>query len=1070
MLKKISLILTFISFANLALASNNGYYQDPDVFKNLVVFVSEDDLWVVPKDGGDAKRITTLGSDIKNPVFSPDGKKVVFSSNHNGGYDLYTVDLDTGELTRVTYISSGYLRISDWYEPNTVYFVSDHTSAFNKESHLFKLDLDAKKIEKQSYGGAKFFSTNGRQKALQKIQYREFGYWKSYKGGATGDIWFDNGKGKFNELFKNEANTSRPTIIEGRIFFLSDKDGVGNIYSMDFEGRDIRQHTLHKDYYVRHFRGDNDSLVYSIAGDLYIHDIATDKSKKINIAFHSNKGKSDIKFPNAKNFIEHYSPHPKKDVFVQIIRGHVVVSHYFNGTSFEVGNKKYRYRIAEWAKEGKFIILASSFKESDCIHILDANTLEIKHEFTGFKFGRINAIIPANKADKFVVTNDTGDMFMVTFGKGGNEVSKIDATKYGWISGISWSDDDMHIAYSAMNSNKNAVIKLYSIRNHESSVLTEEDSNAWATRFDSKSKFLYFLSDRNYVPFTDYHDGRIFYPMWNKPYIMSLNRENLMPFYGASGALDVSEGDQEDDKKEAKSIINIKNSHRKIVPFPVPDMLYYNIYSSGDKIWFLMSGPQPNADILTRDSQGGKKTLQMFDFNKNKLVPIADGIEDAILTKNGESFLIRVGAELRLISSMPGGNPSQPQEITSSDYGADSGWVYNDPNLMVNVKDEWYKIYNEAWANQKDRFNNPRHNINWNEIYQKYKPLLEKVSTRLELNDVLWEMQGELKTSHAYVFGGDIKEQNNYTVAKLGATFTYDENEKAYRFERIYRGEPWNSRAASPLKYPGLKLRERDLLYSINNLKLTKEFTPEMALVNAGNDRSIILEVAYNNGQSRRYVHVNSLDKEYDLYYKEFIKTNGSYVAKKTDGKICYIHVPDMMPRGFTEFYKGYLNCYNKDGIIIDARYNGGGYVSSQILDFLTRHRIGVFDSKIMGKEAYPSLASKGNYVLLVNQYSGSDGDIFANAFKFMRLGPVIGKRTWGGTIGIRMDKYLVDGALTTQPEFISWFANTGYDIENYGVDPNIEVENTPNDAIEGKDTQLDRAIEEITKLVMENN
>lgn len=1065
------LIFIFAVFISQITLAADGYYQYPAISKDNIVFVSDNDLWLVNKKGGETKRLTSINADIITPVFSPDGNSILFVSNHNSGYDIYKLEMN-GKIERLTFISASYMRLSTWASHNIAYFTSNHKSHFIKDSELFKIDVNTKIIEKQNYGPVKFFSTNGKQKAIQRIQYREFGYWKGYKGGATGDMWLDNGNGNFNEIFKTESNLTMPTIIGGRVFFLSDKDGPGNLYSVNFEGKDLRQHTNFKDYYARNFRTDGDSIVFTAGGDIYVYDISAGKYEKIAINFTSNKNAQNIKFPNIKNHIEHYSPHPKQDIFAQIIRGHAVITHYFDDYSFEIGNKQHRYRIAEWAKDGEYLILSSSFKDSDCVYILDGKNFENKYDFKGFKFGRISSIIPANKTEKFIVTNESGDIFLVNYGKGAHEVLKIDRTNFWTINSAAWSDDDMHVVYNYTDENRVDVIKMYSVRNNESNIITDTSSNSFTAKFDSKNKFLYFLSDRNFVPYTDYHDFRVYFPMHNRPYLMSLKRENILPFNAASGTIDLKDKPDESSKetKDIKSIINIDHSYRRVVPFPVADMIYLNIFASGDKVWFLAAQPQNVLDPSFKGMADNRKSLYMFDFSKNKMLPVADGIDDAVLTKNGENFLIKVGQELRLISSAPNSNPSQPAELTSNDYGADSGWIVNDPNLYINTKEEWRKIYKESWSNMKDRFNNPKKTINWSEIYDKYKPLIDKVSTRLELNDVLWEMHGELETSHAYVFGGDIVEPEKINVAKLGADFVYDDSEKAYRFKKIYRGEPWNPNASSPLKYPGVNVRNDDILYSVNNIKLTKDMTPEMALVNASNGRSVVLEVAFANSKNRRMVHVNPLDSELDIYYKEYVKKNSDYVKKKTDNKVCYIHIPDMMPRGFTLFYKNYLKCYNNAGIILDIRNNAGGYVSSQILDFVTRHRIGHKESVIDGKEPYPNFASKGNFVLLTNQYTGSDGDIFANAFKFLRLGPVIGKRTWGGVIGIRFDKALVDGTITSQPEFASWFANTGYDIENFGVEPSIEVDNTPNDYIKDKDAQLDKAIEEVNRLIQENN
>ncbi|MBN8827428.1 MAG: PDZ domain-containing protein [Sphingobacteriia bacterium] len=1074
MKKLLPFFLTFLCFSfNNANAANEGYFQEPDINGDNIVFVSDNDLWQVNRTDGNPIRLTSFYSQIHTPVFSKDGSKIAFLGTHHGAGDIYVINKNGGTAQRITFVGVPRMRIIHWDEKNYIYFTSPYKNPFGY-NHIYRVHPDIRTIEKLPLGPATFYSTNGKAKVLQRTQYNEFGYWKTYRGGAKGDIWIDSeGNGKFHEFVKLESNLNRPTIIKERVYFLSDHENVGKIYSLNLDGQDLKIHSNNKDFYARNFRSDGNNIVYTVAGEIYIYDISNDKNELLTINFPANRKLKEEKFVNLKEYYEHYSPHPTKDLIAFIVRGHPVITHFYNGTTIRIGKEKYRYNIIEWAEKGEFIIASSSHTDSDCIHIFDTSNFEEVYTFNKFKFGRIKSIIPAYNAKKIAVTNSEGELFLVSYSKNNTEIVKVDKSERSVINEISWSNDDLHFTYAVTsmslgdyNSFPRYKLKLYSVKDNKSVDLTETHYSSFYPIFDTYKRYIYFISDKNHVPYREAHDANIIFPLFSKPYLMTMNHEVPMPFVNSFNFNQIIES-----QNNTQAIINVKNSHRRIAPFPVNDLVYNKIFAHNNRVWFLSSQPSP--EIMCFDCKNfkeeNKKSLHLFDFEKNKLLSVAEGIDDAILTRNGEAFLIRIDNNFRYISSAHTSNPKQTQ-FSSKETGVESGWLNIDLSLKISLQDEWKKIYNEAWSLLREKFNNPRiKSVDWFKIRDKYYPLIDKVSTRSELNDVLWEMQGELRSSHAYVWGGDFVNYSKEKIGKFACNFKYDPEYKAYRFETIVRGDPGNMKAWSPLKHPGVKIKDGDLLFSINNQKLTKEFTPEQALLHNDNGKKVLLEVAYRNGKNRRFVNVSVLDHEDEIYYRDYIKKRREYVSKKTNGKIGYIHIPDMTAEGFSEFYKGYINQFDKDGLIIDIRNNRGGYVSSQIISILNRKRIGFNTHKLFGQVPFPSYSSKGNYVLLINEYTASDGDIFANAFKTFNLGPVIGKRSWGGVIAINIDKFLVDGGVTTQPEFPHWFNSIGWDIENYGVEPNIEVDILPDDYINNRDPQLEKAIEEMYKVIAEN-
>ena len=351
--------------------------------------------------------------------------------------------------------------------------------------------------------------------------------------------------------------------------------------------------------------------------------------------------------------------------------------------------------------------------------------------------------------------------------------------------------------------------------------------------------------------------------------------------------------------------------------------------------------------------------------------------------------------------------------------------------------------------------------INWKKIHDRYYKLINRVSSRSEFSDLVWEMQGELGTSHCYEFGGDYKPKRNYNIGLLGADLEFDNDKKAYKIKHLVKGDVWSGHMTSPLFRPGLNVKEGMYIKSISGNKLNKSTSPNIHLVNQVN-KDVELIIADEENKNDREITIRTIPNENELRYRDWVEKNRNYVHRKTKNKVGYVHIPDMSPWGYSEFHRYWLSELQYDSLIVDVRFNGGGHVSQLILEKLARKRLGYDITRWMGTESYPGDSIAGPTIAITNEYAGSDGDIFSHSFKLMNIGKLIGKRTWGGVIGIWPRNLLVDGTITTQPEFSFWFKDVGWDVENYGTDVNIEVDITPKDYSKGIDTQLDRGIKEI--------
>jgi tricorn protease len=377
-------------------------------------------------------------------------------------------------------------------------------------------------------------------------------------------------------------------------------------------------------------------------------------------------------------------------------------------------------------------------------------------------------------------------------------------------------------------------------------------------------------------------------------------------------------------------------------------------------------------------------------------------------------------------------------------------------------------MFAEAWRLQREHFwTEDMSGIDWGAIYEQYAPLVERVSSRSELSDLFWEVQGELGTSHAYEIGGEYRQRPHYSQGFLGVDWSYDAENVRYRIAHIVQGDSADSKATSPLTSPGLNVHAGDAVIAINGQRVGPNRSPQELLVNQANNE-VQLTIEDATSKETRVITVKALSDEHPARYREWVENNRHIVHEKSQGRVGYVHIPDMGGEGFAEFHRSYLTEYDYPGLLIDVRHNRGGHVSGLLLEKLARRRIGYNFPRWGQPTPYPDESPRGPMVALADENSASDGDIFSHSFKLMGLGPLIGKRTWGGVIGISPQHALVDGTRTTQPEYAFWFKDVGWNVENYGTDPDIEVDIAPQDFVNKVDPQLDRAIAEALRLIEE--
>ena len=1078
------------------MASELGYYRHPTIWKNDIVFVSEDDLWAVPLTGGTARRLTANPGISSFPVFSPDGKYIAFTGRDDGPAEVYVMGADGGPPTRLTWMGAN-TQVVGWSRDGTsVLAATDWRQPFAGVMHLVSVSLTGNAPVALQYGPARAISFNpGGEGTVIGRNSGDPARWKRYRGGTAGTLWVDRtDQGQFVPLVRLKGNLANPMWIGSRIYFLSDHEGHGNLYSCTPTGRGLRRHTDRKDFYVRFPRTDDRRIVYHAGVDIHVFDTETNTSERIETRIRSTQSPRNRKFVSAERYLETFDLHPEGHSLASVHRGGLFTMGLWTGASVRLGAiSKSRYRLGSWLSDGKRIVAVTDqggeealvvftvdgsrkpkvvkgdFGRPSEVWVAPGDALKKKEEESSKKAkkgGRTKKAKPPRNL--LALTNHRHELILVDLDSGKSRV--LDRSAHRRISGVAWSPDSGWIAYGHASSEHTSAIRLVQVDTGKISTITREDFFDCYPSFDPDGKYLYFISGRIYNPVYGNLFFELSFPMGSRPYLFTLQRDTVSPFAkatekprapGSTGGKDTNA----DSKNGDEFRIDLDGIEDRVVAFPVPEGRYSGILGAQGRALYCRHPMTGSLDDQSDSKVVADGILDYWDFDNNKSGRVSDKVTDFSLSLNTKVLGIRSDNHVR---ALPAGFKDDPEK-NKDEYSRDTGWVdLNRIPVAVVPAEEWRQMYSEAWRLQRENFWRPdMSGVDWKEVYERYLPILARVGTRTEFSDLMWEMQGELGTSHCYEMGGDYRPRPNWRQGFLGADLAFNPRTKSWRIERLPIGDSWHGEYASPLAAPGLNLDRGDEILALGGDRVDRTVSPYERLVNMA-DREIQITVRRRRGRRRTTdtVTVKALREETSLRYRDWVEGNRRLVHEETDGRVGYLHIPDMGPFGYSEFHRYYGAESVRDGLIIDVRFNRGGHVSQLLLEKLLRRRIGYDVSRWSEPIPYPDAAPMGPMVALTNEYAGSDGDIFCHAFKLFGLGPLIGMRTWGGVVGIWPRAALVDGTVTTQPEFAFWFEDVGYGVENYGTDPDIEIDVRPQDYAAGRDRQLERALTSIRSIL----
>ncbi|WP_405149547.1 PDZ domain-containing protein [Sphaerisporangium sp. NBC_01403] len=1087
-----------------------AYLRFPTIFGEVVVFAAEDDLWMVSAGGGRAFRLTAGVAEAGYPRFSPDGTKIAFVGREEGPEEVYIMPAEGGAGTRMTY-DGALCTVTGWDPDGAVVYASDEGQPFGRRRWLHRVDAEGIS-QRLPHGPANSISYGPGGAIVLGRNTADPARWKRYRGGTVGDLWVDReGRGEFARLISLAGNLASPCWVGERIYFLSDHEGIGNVYSCTPSGEDLQRHTDHDDYYARNLASDGRRLVYHAAAELYVLDPAEGEARAVEVRLGSSHTQRNRRFVPAAHYLDSATLTPDGSGLAITTRGKAYSFGSWEGPVRQHGEPDgVRYRLLTWLKDGERLVAAASDDgDREVLVVLTADGSAAPVRLPGLDTGRAIALTVSPGADRLAVTNHRNELLIVTLpgpgagegadeGGGGGEatLTVADSSRFGRVEDAVWSPGGDWLAYTFPDTAQTTAIKLLEVATGETHLVTRPVLRDSRPAFDPEGRYLYFIGQRVFNPVYDSLQFDLGFPLGTRPYAVALRNDVGSPFvpeprplsgddppakdsHGGNGpgGQGVTSGtgpgaadgetptaggatpgepatgehpEGADDEATGEGLeIHFEGIERRVVAFPVPEGRYERVAGMRDKVLFTSFPVEGSRGDEFAESTSG--TLLAYDFVKQKSETLVSDVTDFHLGRDATTLLYRSGQRLRVIRA---GEP--PSEDDSP--GRAGGWIDLDRvKVSVCPAAEWRQMFREAWRLQRENFwVQDMAGIDWDGVYERYLPLVDRVGTRGEFSDLLWELLGELGTSHAYESGGEYRTRPHYRQGKLGVDWSYAGG--VHTISRIVAGDPWDPDATSPLNRPGLDVRPGDAVVAINGQPAGAVAGPARLLVNQAG-QEVELTVRRGDGPART-VTVKALSDEEPGRYRDWVEANRARTHERTGGRIGYIHIPDMGPDGYAEFHRGFLAEYDREGLVVDVRFNGGGHVSGLLLQKLARRRIGYDFPRWGVPEPYPAESPRGALVAITNEWAGSDGDIFSHTFKLLGLGPLIGKRTWGGVIGIWPRHRLADGTVTTQPEFSFTFDDVGWRVENYGTDPDIEVDITPQDYARGVDTQLERAID----------
>jgi tricorn protease len=1025
----------------------------PAIYGTQVVFTYAGDLYTfdINKDEY-ARKLTSHSGYEMFARFSPDGKKIAFSGHYDGNTEVYVIPSSGGEPQRLTYTAT--LKrddVSDRMGPNNivtswtpdgknVIYRSRKASWNDFVGQLYFVPVEGG-MSKQlplSSGGFNSFSPDGKKIAFNRVM-REFRTWKYYKGGMADDIRiFDFETKQIENITNNPAQDIFPMWWKNEIYFISDRDRIMNLFVYNVNTKETKKVTDFKDYDIKFPSLGDGKIIFENAGYLYVFNIEKQELKRLTIKISDEQIHSRNKWVDASKFIQGYDIAPDGSRLALTARGDIWIIPKESGVTQQITRSSDVYeREVVFSPDGKYVAYLSDETGEIEIFIKELFSNKPPIQLTKGNDTYIFNILWSPDSKKILYSDKK--FFLKYVDIETKNIVTVTQSKTWEIRDFSWSPDSKWIAFSDRTLNNTMTqVFLYNLATKTISSVTNPWHSSYNPVFSQDGKYLFFVSNRDFNPIYSHTEWNHAYVDMAKIYFVTLQKELRNPLLPDNSPIKIQKDEEPKFQKATNIRVDFDNIHNRIVNLPIEAGSYSNLYSVENKLYYVYYSS------LTK-----KHEIKYYDFGKKKEKSLGE-YSNFKISANNKYMSLKANDNYYVID-LPIEKIDLKEPVSLANL-----------KTWVDLNKEWKQIYDESWRQMRDFFYAPNmHGVNWKDVYQKYLPLALACKHRYDLTYVIGEMIGELNAGHAYVGGGDAVVPDKIKVGLLGAEVSKHVS-GYFRIDKIYKGENWNSSLRSPLTEIGLNINEGDFIIEVNGIS-TKTVQDIYSLLVG--KASVAIEITVSSTPDElnvRKVIITPIEDESQLLYYNWVQNNIKKVNEATNGEVGYIHIPDMSVEGLNEFVKYFYPQLNKKGLIIDDRGNGGGNVSPMIIERLKREiaYYGIARNQIEG-ETRPRQMHLGPKVMLVNQYSASDGDLFPYQFKKYGMGKVIGVRTWGGVIGIRGTLPFIDGGYLNRPEFAHYDADgKEWIIEGYGVEPDIVVDNDPYQEYIGKDAQLEKAID----------
>lgn len=1047
----IILLLINVAFSFGIDRKNTRLLMQPAISTRHIAFVYSEQVWIANTDGSQARRLTQKKGVESNPVFSPDGKTVAFTARYNGNTDVYIVSVNGAGLKRLTWHPAEDAVRGFTPDGESVLFASQRktfTNAVigNPLSKLFTVRVSggpAAELEIPTAYHASY-SPDGKFMAYTAIP-DAFKQWKHYRGGQSSTIYLfsfaDHSVVKIPKP-NGGSNDSQPIWLKGMIYFRSDRNGELNLFSYNTSSKTVRQLTDFTDFPVLNASGGNGKIIFEQAGYLHQYDPVLESNKKITIGINTPAAELALRRVDGKKYVRSADIHGDRTVFD--LRGEIIKLTAGKGDFQNLTNSTgVHEKYPVWSADGKSI---AYFSDASGEYKLDINTQNgvvksFKLQGTGFYFN------PKWSPDgKKIAYSDNGrNLYILNIESG--TVVKVDSDDIFQIGSsrdffCSWTPDSKSVAYTKVTTTYYKKIIVFTIAENKYNELTDGMSDASEPQFSRDGKYLYFFASTDAGPVINWSDQSSFNARkTNAIYLVTLQNETTSPLM-KTDTLKAKSNTQSTRKEDSEMLkdfrIDWNGIQKRILPFPVRAGSYEHLSVTG------------NGDLLymeyTENSTGKMHKYSLKSHADSEIL----NMDNYILSADGRKMLYTI-ADNWIVADAgenAGNVPVQLQTV----------------KINIDPAAEWTNIYNEAWRVQRDYFYDPgMHGVDWPAVKRKYEIFLPHISCRSDLNLLLQWTGSELGVSHSLIIddGDKFFQPEEVKTGLLGADYSVYKNR--YRFKKIYGGLNWTPELRSPLTEPGVSINEGDFLLAVDERNVSATNDIYEYFENKAN-QVVCLTIGPNPDYSgARVVKILPVENEYDLRNRDWVEGNLKKVTQATKGEVAYVYVPNTGKNGVDYFKRYFYPQADRKAIIIDERFNGGGLIADYYINLLNNPYQANWNTRYGKDVKSPSASIQGPKVMLINESAGSGGDMLPWIFKKFKMGTLIGTRTWGGLVGVLDMPELLDGGMITAPNWGVW-SEDGWQIENIGVKPDIEVEQLPHQVINGEDPQLQKAIETVLK------